>query len=680
MAKKEQPTPSTDDAVDKEIEAIMGPLPQNAHPTIDNPPQEEISTDEPGGAPEVTATDVDESTEVKTEIEAPAEKNDEKEDDITAAVSEVNEQLKSQVEGSELIVETKVVDDVTLDDPATTAAVTDIIAKEGDELLAAQDAQKAGFETPKKEKKHPFGFIKRWWGNKRARTITLAALAAGLLALSFYPATRYAILNVFGVRAGLNLQVIDATYGVPIKNASVTAGGKTGTTDDSGKVSLSGVRLGKTELVITKRSFTPVKDTIIVGWGSNPFADPVQMTAVGSTYNFVITDWLSGKPIEKAEVSDGESTAITDKDGKTTLTIQPTDSDIKLSIKADDYRTETLAISATDTDSKAVKLVAGKPDIFVSKRSGKYDLYRRDVDGKNESIIVGATGSEQDPLGLLVHQDGNIVAFVSTREGKRDSSGYLLSNLYMVDATAKNLTKVSGTEASQIQLIDWVGDKLVFVKISSGPSAATAGRQQILVYDLKQDKVTELASANYFNDVEVYKGQVYYAQSTAPGITPQLIRVNPDGTAKTTLVDKEVWQTYRTSYTQLLANAADNKWYQQNLGDAKMTALSGAPASPTHRIYIDNPNGENTVWVDNRDGKGVLILQNLKDTSVADKIIFSKGGLGYPIRWLSKKHLLVRVSNSQETADYILNIEGGDPVKVGDVTNTATTNRWYYYQ
>jgi hypothetical protein len=108
--------------------------------------------------------------------------------------------------------------------------------------------------------------------------------------------------------------------------------------------------------------------------------------------------------------------------------------------------------------------------------------------------------------------------------------------------------------------------------------------------------------------------------------------------------------------------------------------MTGAPASPAHRIYADNPTGDKTVWVDNRDGKGVLILQDVKNSNNPDKVIFSKGGLGYPIRWLSDKLLLVRVSNSQETADYILNIDGGDAQKVGDVTNTSTTNRWYYYK
>lgn len=667
MAKKQSQSDPVIDDVDDEVKQIMGPTPEEAAPAFASFAEDKIAT-EPKGPPEISQ-------------EADS-KN----------ISEVAEQINEKLAAKELAIEDAVPkteenhehhDDALQDDEFTTAAVADIIAKEGDEILAAEDAKKAAEESPKKSK-HGIGyFVSAWWHNKRARMITFAAIAAVLLGLSFYPSTRYAILNTAGVRAGVSLQVIDSKYGLPVKNAEVIVGGQKATTNDTGKVTLSNVKLGKTQLVIAKRSFAPVNQTIIVGWGSNPFNDPFQMSPTGSAYSFTITDWISGKPVSGAEISDGESTALTDDSGRATLTVQPTDKDLELTIKAKDYRTDSLVISSTDKDNKQIKLVAGKPDVFVSKRSGKYDLYKRDVDGKNEVVLVGGTGSEQDPLGLLMSPDGNTAAFVSTREGKRDASGYLLSNLYMVDVSSKTVTKVAGTESAQIQLIDWVGDKLVFVKIASGPSAATAGRQHIVVYDSKQEKQNEITNANYFNDVEVYKDQIYYAPSSGGGpnsAEAKLYRVNTDNSSKTVLIDKEVWATYRNSFNKLQANAADNKWYEQTIGDNKMTVMSGAPASPVHRIYVTSPNNEKAVWVDNRDGKGVLILQDIKTPANPDMVVFSKGGLGYPIRWLSDKHILMRVSNSQETADYIINIEGGEAQKIGDVTNTASTSRWYYYR
>ena len=669
MAKQET-LPEPIDEVDAEIKAIMGPTPEEAKPVLAHY-DDNKRPDEPSGPPEVT-------DEVPVAVKA---------SDVSEAAEEINKQLEEQnntvsAEANDAKKEESDTES-DADDPVVDAAVADIVAKEGDEILAAEDAKKEAQIQPIKKKGGIRHFFSSWWHNKKARNLTLLVLVAIFAALAIIPVTRYAILNALGVRASLSLQVVDSKYALPVKNAEVSAGGQTGITNNEGFATLTGVKLGKTQLVITKRSFATVEQSITVGWGSNPFNDPIQMTSTGSGYSFLVTDWLSGKPIAKAEVTDGESTALTDDSGKATLTIQPTDEDIELSIKATDYRTEKITIGIKETGEKAVKLIAGKPDVFVSKRSGKYDLYKRDVDGTNEAVLLAGTGSEQDPLGLLVKQDGITAAFVSTRDGKRDSNGFLLSNLYMVDVPAKTATKVPDTESAQIQLIDWVGDKLVFVKVSAGPSAATAGRQRILVYDSKQDKTSEIANANYFNDVEVYNGQIYFAPASGGGsgsAAAQLLRVNPDGSAKTVLLDKEVWATYRTAYPTIQISAVANKWYEQTLGENKVNALSGVPANPTHRIYINSPNGEKTTYIDSRDGKGVLIVQDLKTPSNPDVVVVSKGGLGYPVRWLSDKHILYRVSNSQETVDYIINIEGGDSQKVGDVTNTATTNRWYYYR
>jgi hypothetical protein len=93
---------------------------------------------------------------------------------------------------------------------------------------------------------------------------------------------------------------------------------------------------------------------------------------------------------------------------------------------------------------------------------------------------------------------------------------------------------------------------------------------------------------------------------------------------------------------------------------------------------VNSPGDSNSLYVDIRDGKGVLSIQDLKNNT--EKVLYSKGGLGYPIRWLNDKNILFRVSNSQETADYVLNIDAPNPIKVTDVTNTSTTSRWYYYR
>lgn len=655
MSKQEpQSEPMLNDiVVDDDVKQMMGLPPEEASPASLEAPAPDPP--EPIGPPEVDGVD--------SEIDVLAS-------DVNKQIVQEQETIKQELQTKDS--KTSSGDNQEDDYVDADALVEDIIAKEGDDLLAADDA-KAAAVVPVKSKKSIGHFFGSWWRNKRLRNITLLVIFASIIALALIPFTRYKILNLIGVRASMSLQVIDQKSGFPIKNVAVAAGGAKGVTDNNGKITLQDMMLGKTQLQLVKRSFAPINQTIVVGWGSNPYVDPFQMSAIGSSYVFIVKDSLSGKPITKAEVSDGESVAISGDDGRAVLIIQPNDSDLSIIVKAKDYRQEKIALPTTATGDTTVMLTAGKPDVFVSKRSGKYDLYKRDVDGKNETVLLAGTGSEQESLALLVHPDANVAAYVSSRDGKRNKDGYLLSNLYMVDINGKTATKVEGTESEQIQLIDWVGDTLIFVKMVAGPSGNTNGRQRIISYDTKLDKQTEIATANYFNDVEVLKGKLYYAISGSP----QLIRINADSSAKTVLLDKETWAMYRTTYDKLLASAANNKWYEQNLADASMVALPGAPAAPIHRIYIDNPVGDKTVWLDNRDGKGVLILQDIKTST--EKTILTMPGLSYPIRWLSDKHLIIRVTTSSETANYIFNIDGGDIKKIGDVTNTAPTNRWYYY-
>ncbi|MEI6237034.1 MAG: hypothetical protein WCP03_00330 [Candidatus Saccharibacteria bacterium] len=654
---------SDEDQIDPEITKIMGPPPEEAAPQLsDDAPKPEL--DEQQRVNQLLNTNINEGEVGDTSTAGNGMSSDQ-------SLSE-----ETDYNGQKIISESN----TSSDDTKTDQIVKDIIATEGDDLIDAKDEKIANLSVKTSRPKGIKGLILAWWGHKKLRNFTFIVVFASLLALALVPTTRYAILNTAGVKASVSLMVIDAKSGRPIKNVEVTVADVTATTNNDGYVSLINIKLGPTQLEFAKRSFAPLSQNIVIGWGSNPFADPFQMKPVGSKYSFVITDWLSKKPIIKAEVTDGDSIGIADDSGIAILTFEPKDDNVKLKIKADGYREESLQIESSDKTTKEVKLVPQKPDVFVSRRSGKYDLYKRDVDGKNEVVLLAGTGNEQEDISLLVHPETPTAAFVSSRDGKRNKDGYLLSNLYMVDISNKTVSKVETTESERIQLIDWIGDKLIFVKIVAGPSGNNNGRQRLISYDLKQDKQTELASSNYFNDVEVINKLVYYAPSSGgvASANSQLFKINPDGSSKASLVNKEVWVLYRSSYEKMQVSALNNTWYDLSISDNKVTALPGSPATPNHRIYVNSPGDSNSLYVDIRDGKGVLSIQDLKNNT--EKVLYSKGGLGYPIRWLNDKNILFRISNSQETADYVLNIDAPNPIKVTDATNTSSTSRWYYYR
>ena len=154
------------------------------------------------------------------------------------------------------------------------------------------------------------------------------------------------------------VKVLDASTQQPLKNVRVTLSGQTGETDSDGYVRLSKVRLGKNELKIERRAFAPTAKPVTIGWGSNPLGD-FKLTPTGLQYSFKTSDFLSNKPIEKAEAVSGYASAFSDENGEIVLTLDTkSDEDIKIDIKAGGYRTETLTATAKDEATVEVKMVA----------------------------------------------------------------------------------------------------------------------------------------------------------------------------------------------------------------------------------------------------------------------------------------------------------------------------------
>ncbi|MEK7603138.1 MAG: hypothetical protein AAB459_02765 [Patescibacteria group bacterium] len=564
------------------------------------------------------------------------------------------------------------------DDSLTDKAVDDIVAQESDKLLVAEDAELAAAFTEKKSLKQKIkNAFSGWWNNKKARYGTLAGLIVIVIATFIVPVSRYFVLNSVGIRAALTMTVLDESTTQPLKNVSVSVGTISGKTDKEGKVRLKGLRLGKAKVVVSKRAFAEFSKDITLGWGSNPQGS-LNMKPTGTQYTFNVVDFLSDKAIKGVEASSGESSAISDEKGKILLTIDKNNDqdELEVLLKLEGFRDETLKINADTKDAQAVKMVTARKHVFISKRSGKFDIYKVDIDGKNEQLLLAGSGKERDDMVLVPHPTENSLALVSTRDGKYNKDGYLLSGLFIIDLEDGVPTKL--TESERVQIVEWVKGRLIYVEITSGASAANPRRHKLMSYDYKNDQTKELAASNYFNDVLVAAGKLYYAPSSAyqSGTSTFFYQIESDGTNRQTILDKEVWNAFRTNY-ETLTLSVQEKWYEFKLGQSKPFSLSGAPATTINRLYVDSEDGKNSLWVEERDGKGVLL--NYDTANKKDSELQKISGLKNPVRWLTNRIVIYRISTPNETADYVMNLDGGAAVKVRDVTNTAGIDSWYYY-
>lgn len=568
------------------------------------------------------------------------------------------------------------------DDEGLDEAISDIVAEDADKLLEVEDSsnlslnrkQTATKKTDKGAKRD--NLFKTIFTIPLYRNLLFFLLIMGLGSLFVIPSSRYFLLGTFGVKVSTSIRVLDDKTNLPLKNVEVSIGDKKTKTDDRGQAKLEKIKIGKQEIFIRKLAFAEVKKTVTLGWGSNPLGDQ-KLVPTGSQYVFVVKDFVSDKPVSSAEVTYGDSSAKFNEKGEATLTAIVKDVDsIEATVTGKNYRSEKVQVSSASKDKIQVKLVPSKKHVFVSKRSGKFDLYKTDIDGKNQKVILAASGIEkEESLALTTSPSQPVVAFVSTRENTRNQDGYLLSNLTLVYLEDDEIVKV--TQSERIQLVGWAGNRLVYVKITQGASEANPNRHKLMSYDIESRTEKELASTNYFNDVSMANSVIYYTPAVYQvNGKVGLYKINADGTNKKTLYDKEVWNIFRTGYDKFSMSVGQD-WYELNLLNDDVKKVGGAPSVLKSRVYINNQNQKQSIWVDDRDGKTVLI--NYDIASKADKPLISESGIRNPIYWLDEDHLVYRVSTSNETADYVMSLSGGVSIKISDVTNTVGVDRWYYF-
>jgi len=551
------------------------------------------------------------------------------------------------------------------EDAETDAAVDEIVKDEADEVLAHEDAAR----QPAPAKPRGFWgkighFFAQWWRNKWARWITILLILGAIGTVVAIPQTRYLTLNTLGVRSGVSLRVVDIATQLPLKNVRVSVAGSVVATDDKGVARFDNIKLGPQTVEIKRIAFAPITKHFVVGWGSNPLGT-YELTATGIKYVIDTHDYLSDKGVTNAQADSGQASAVADSKGIITLVLDD-DTDVTtldVAVSANGYRTEHLQANLLSDKASRVVLVPAARAVFLSKQSGRYDVIRSDIDGKNRKVILAGTGTENNNLTLAVDDSGQRAALVSTRDNVRDSDGYLLSTIAIIDTDSEVVMALD--HAEQIQLIDWIGTRIVYEEAIAGASASNPQRYRLISYDYETNNRVQLASANQFNAVLSAQGMIYYAASnTEPGGKPGFARIKPDGSGRQTVLGQETWSAFRTDYNTVSLQTPAG-WYTYDLAQGQSQKAT-PPAVFQSQLYSNN-NAKHA-WIEARDGKNALQVYdsgNGKNTLIAQQ-----GGMGYPLRWLNDTTLIYRIATQQEVADYAVSTQGGQPKKISDVTNS----------
>lgn len=552
------------------------------------------------------------------------------------------------------------------------------VEEDADKLSAAQLALNQDDESaPKKTLKSRASAMLASLKTSKGRTAIAGGFAILLLLVISIPTPRYAVLNTVGVRASASVIVTDSETNLPLRDVTVELASLVEQTDADGRVVFDDVRLGTQQLTVTKSAYDSYTKPVRLGVGENAIPE-VELVAVGTSFEFELVDWLSGDPVAGAEVVYEANAAYADDEGIAKLnTPSVSSSEITVVATAPGYVEQKVKIDTTSTDVNQVGLVLDRYHSFVSQRDGTYDVYKILADGSNEELLVKGTGNERSDIRFGTSPDGKKAVLVATRDTNiKNADGFVLSGLYLIDVETGTLEKVDSSE--RIDLVGWIGDRIVYVKVQAGASGRNPQRHRLVSYDTQSKTLNQIAASNYFNDVLVADEYVFYAPSDAykQNPKPYLYRSNADGTQIETVFEKNVWTVIRSGINEIRFDS-DQTWYSGEIQRIFNVESEAAPTEFVSRLYSTNPSGSTAAWVDRRDGQGVLLLTDTETEQ--DEVLISRGGLRNPIVWISDSHLIFRVVSDSETADYVINIKDGEAKKIRNVTDVSGADRWYFY-
>ena len=487
-----------------------------------------------------------------------------------------------------------------------------------------------------------------------------------LIILFILPFTRWPILNTVGARGNLQITILDQSSKQPIAKTTVKLeDGSFGLTNKQGVIKFSSAKLGKRTVTVQKDGYANVTTTITNQLGTTK--PKVSLKAIGIKLDVDVKNWLSGAVIEGATVVYNDSSAMSDKTGRASLIIPPTDEEkIPLVVSAPNYLEKTFTTDR-DVTSREVQLVSAAKDYFVSKRDGKLDIFSSNLDGSNQQKIIEATGKEDESVEQFsISRNNKQAVLVSTRNGKI-TNGKLVAGIYLVDLEKSSLKMLD--EGSDVQLLDWADDSIAYTKSVPELNYDDPALGRLMSLNLN-GKLSELAQSNYFAIALTAQNKAFYLPADAYRTISNAVLTSQDlgsGAKKTYLADKPLRYATRASFETLEIQDAGSANYQLQIATGATKAIDHRPAGSL--LFALSPSGQQTAWSDRRDGQGALLSRSVKTAD--ERTVAKAGGLTVPVRFITDDLVVARIVTSQETADYVVSLTSGKISKVVDVSNIS---------
>jgi hypothetical protein len=494
----------------------------------------------------------------------------------------------------------------------------------------------------------PLGKVKfRWQGllptTKRAWAIwaagAIVVLAGILLAI---PATRYGLLGLF-VKRDITLIVTDSRTHKPVSELILSLNRQKLTTNAMGQVVFKAVPVGGHELVGSKKYYNLLMDKIAVPISGKGTTFRLKADAIGDPVTVKVINKINGKPLIGAIIEALGTAATTSNTGEANLVLPIGQAGRPGVVKADGYNDLAVTIKNFEqvNSTNTFALVPNGKVYFLSKRTGKINVMKSDLDGSNPTVVLAGTGREDSfDTVLLATRDWKYLAL----KAKRDSDK---AKIYVI-STLKDGTDMVDQGNADFGLEGWSGHDLVFTVARSGVAVWEPKQTALKEYDADAGKIKTLYetqavdNGNYYNSTgevlsNVYlvgtsaiftkqwwvPGDLYYQTQLLAGKKLGVYSIDLTSGGMTTLRDWGMTTSrslnsklYRPDelLTQLYDSAGAGKSTFFEATGGKVTESADVSTDEFNNQYypsfLQSPSGNNTVWYEPRDGKNTLFEGN----------------------------------------------------------------------
>lgn len=534
-----------------------------------------------------------------------------------------------------------------------------------------------------------FSRFKHWYGSRKKISIPLTLLALTLI-IAAIPWARYKSAGAV-YKKDFSLTFKDSKANAPVSGVTVTAGNMVGVSDAEGKVTFDSLSVGPHKIKASKKYYQDKELDVLVPIFGRSEAVNVSLVATGRQAKIVITNIISGKALGDVEIEVADSEALTDKNGGATVVLPAGSPSQKATLALDGYNPAEVEIKVD-----ASKIVENKFTLtpkgsiyFMSKRTGKLDVMKVNLDGTEAKVAVAGTGAEKDDSTKLIQSpDGKYAALV-TRRNSIDPS----PQLYVISASDDKLLMADSGNAN-FTLLGWAGDRLVYIASHNDLTEAQAGKYKLKSYDASSGKITSLAQSDEsdlalgvshkFDFVRLSGGTVvfartwYGAEPSLAGKVDSLHSISVNGQNHRQVITSDAAAIY-TSYSQRSpvafyirqrAVASGQEAFQDFTvgGTAKQANISPTQMYEKDYGYFFSPSGRQTVWSEERDGQMAFLVgdatgSGAKVIATLDEYIAES--------WFSEDYLLLSKKSSEL---YIMAARGDKPLKI---TNYQSTYNFY---